>query len=151
WPGSRLLWSPDGRFLAATGSDGGVHIREARTGRLLLSADDPRALERDLTLTLLGNTPLAPLASLSQQVLTSLRAELWTVPVTMTWAPDSRQVALLSRKGVLDIYDVPTSRLIRRLAAGPGQRGEQLALLWSPDGRWLAQVFPSSGEQYVND
>jgi len=107
-PPTRLQWSPDGRFLLATGSDsrgrGGLYRIDVLSGDVLPIVQDPSA----------GFRPQGVWSSDGKAVFYSRDGGLWSRDL------DTNQEA--------EIYRQP--------AEESGGSGRNLAL--SPDGRWLA-------------
>jgi WD40 repeat protein len=173
-PGYRaVVFSPDGRRLAAAGLDRAVHVWETTTGREVL-ATQPLHKGRVGSVAWSGDGRW--LASVDFRVTRAdkgrVRVEseirLWDVASgrlqrtlpgytegtdVVRFSPDGRRLASGDRDWMVRVWEVPTGRLLQTLR---GHRGEVLTLAFSPDGRWLAsggkdravRVWdPESGEE----
>jgi WD40 repeat protein len=139
----QLVFSPDGRTIVSSSSDGTVRFWErnavpelpqvlrGHTGRVTSVAvsADGRTLAtggRDATVRLWDLQARAP----SGRALDSPGGRVWSV----AFSPDGRTVAAGAYKTV-ELWDVRTRRLIARLH---GPTGQVAAVAFSPDGRLLA-------------
>ncbi len=140
-----LVFTPDGRRLAATTSDGAVHVWDCPTGREmppLGSGDDgmrPGYASRLLlapdgrSLLLFDNElRIWEVASGRERV------KLPGAPVglgSIAWSPDGRQVARGNQDGTVQIFDAATGNEVMKRE---GKQGVVSSLAFSPDGQLLA-------------
>jgi WD40 repeat protein len=114
--------SPDGKYLAWTGTDGGICLGEVATGKVN-RAFGAAALVAELPRRLI----------VYQFAFSPDGKQLSALPVG--WDPEAVGAEYLA----LDVRDVPTGRLLRRL---PGRKTSTelppTSLAYSPDGRMLA-------------
>jgi WD40 repeat protein len=138
--------SGDGRVFAQDDRHE-LFVWETRNGRLIAQEKlDATPLDLHYTLPLMGPTGrqlvCAPKGRLVLFDIASRNAALelkldvppdqW-VP-DLDWSPDGRFVALLTRDGELQVYDLHRAKLAWKKATG--QNGPR-AVRFSPDGRWI--------------
>lgn len=167
-----LSFTPDGRLLASLGADQAIQIRETQTGRAQqsISAANGRCVAfapdgRTLAVGHTGGTvtiwETASGKQLRQFQTHPFRfdpdGERYVAPVSaLAFAPDGKTLAtgldtdLEQREEVFYLYDLATTRLVRRIQVPPGDRDNcrhsQAALAFSPDGKTL---ITGSGHKLV--
>ncbi|PTA43211.1 trypsin-like peptidase domain-containing protein [Micromonospora sp. RP3T] len=137
-----VTFSPNGRFLATSGSDG-IALWD-------LSLDSPTAHRLTSRKLFLGAVAFSPDGRLLAGFDDKGGIQLWDVAsrqpsggrlharsgnlVDLTFSPDGRWLVSSSEMGIVDYYDVSTRRIIDRLRIVQGA----LAVAFSPDGKLLA-------------
>jgi WD40 repeat protein/serine/threonine protein kinase len=144
-PQADVIWLPgqtsahfdaDGRRIVAAGPDHAAHVFDANTGVELaaLHTTEPIAMalfnrdgRRVAGLGQDGNLHVWDFAS---------RSELWSKPIpsawTMAWSPDDRTIAVGTRSGELQLWEVDTQR--RRFAIRAHGGGGLLSVAFDPGG-----------------
>jgi WD40 repeat protein len=155
-----VAWSPDGRRLAAGFRQGGVHIyavpadpSQVRT----FNAGAARAFEwspdgKRFAISTgdgirIGRLPL------SDPPIRLGPPQAQTPPVVFSLSPDGRFLAGADGDGSVSIWEVASGRLARRIPGHPAPVEMPhiptfptlSALLWSPDGKWLAGFRSGDG------
>lgn len=140
WPNAYLAWSPDGHWLATAGRGTEITIwdtsvwqaehtytahGQSGSGFFAWSPDGRRVASSGYDGT------VRVWESATAQTLWTTRRE----SRELAWSPDARYLAL-AREEAVDIYDMRTFTLARRLEASSISRSPALA--WSPTGRHLA-------------
>jgi RNA polymerase sigma factor (sigma-70 family) len=130
---ARLAFGPGARRLAVAHRDGGVTVWEAATGKRLATfkgearpAAPPREVRFDPVTGKLG--PL------------ELPAELFVIPVGLSFAADGRTLAIVDSRG-LRLVEVASQKEVARVAWGKGgKRASHLvvAAAFSPDRKAVA-------------
>jgi WD40 repeat protein len=157
-----LVFSPDGRFLAAGGPDRQLCLWDSATGKLLWEAF-PQAAERfafspdgrtlaclnaDHTVTLYEIASHAERSRFGEAdpkrrrvyLTDGSRSPLFEgqmrrdAPVCLTFSPDGRYLATAQETPAIHLWDLLTGRAVGALQA---PEGGVVALLFAPDGRHL--------------
>jgi WD40 repeat protein len=138
----RVAWSPDGRWLAESLQLITTRIRNASTGDVAYvfrGPTGPLAWSPDSRRVAVGTT-IWDLPTRESLVLGDARSQPqeadWVD--TVTWSPDSSQVASITRDGTVQVRDARTAETVFRLAGDRETHWSSLA--WSGDGGHLAAV-----------
>ncbi|GCE48873.1 anaphase-promoting complex subunit 4 [Thermosporothrix hazakensis] len=157
---SALNWSADGRSLASANTGGYVSIWEAATGRQLAyyqARVDGRSEEMR---TLLAWAPENTMLAAAHLLDKSLKLCVWNIKrqevtvllegteaselVALDWSPDSSQLALGYRNGLVRLLDVASKTIVAswHTINDPASQSVLRAIRWSPEGRYLAVMGP---------
>lgn len=146
---SRVVWSHDGRRLAASGDDNSVTIWDAKDGLCIQALQELSHpvhhiswSHDDRQLTLVGER-------LEIKIWDTVTEQCWTILEEDKEDPDSkltfafssgvsRLASAKSTSNTVKIWDSSTGRCISVL---PGYDGHPKILEWSPDGNKLASAF----------
>jgi WD40 repeat protein len=140
-----FVFTPDGRRLAATTSDGAVRVWDCLTGRqvgtLESGEEGPRPgytsrlmISPDGRGLLLFDNELRIWEVASGRE----RVQMPSVPVglgSVAWSPDGRRVARGNQDGTVQVFEAATGK---EVAKREGKQGAVQSLALSPDGRLLA-------------
>jgi eukaryotic-like serine/threonine-protein kinase len=151
-----LVFSPDGRQLAAFVSPNTIKLWDVADGRELLSLnptmgaiwslafnpDGTRlaAAGEDATVRVFdarSGEPLLPLNGHTKQV------------TSVTYSPDGNLLATAAFDGTARIWEARTGSLLRRFATNPANTKASVA--FSADGRWLAEAGDAAPEVHIWD
>jgi tricorn protease-like protein len=149
-----LAWSPDNTMLASGtwtdneeptvslwNSDTGdavqtIHIPTQRLRALSWSPDG-----KIISMGLKENTIL--FWNISNNIIENLEIQSDEI-LSLTWSPDGQFLAVGLADGAVEVIDVSTHELLRRLIYSPNGMGYIADIAWSPDGTSLASAFCDS-------
>jgi len=114
-------WSPDEEMVASTSARAVVNVWKT---------DDTH-----------------PFRNLFSRSLTTHRAEGKS---TIAWSPDSKTLALAFHGESIQLWDVDTGQLTRKLELGVDQAGHIMSMAWSPDSQHLALACDNATTQILN-
>jgi WD40 repeat protein/tRNA A-37 threonylcarbamoyl transferase component Bud32 len=152
---SRMVFSPDSKWVAATSRDGLVRVWDIETETIVLSLDkDPN---QDLGLDFspdgqylaltrgsdVGIKSINPVATQTHRQLTSHSSpQVWN----LAFSPDHRWLASRAGGWEVILWDAATMKAVHTLRT-PVEMTEQANLAFSPDSQWL--VSGCRGEQLL--
>lgn len=153
-----LSWSPDGRLLAATVSDGGLRVWNTTTYRLQLNRSVAAAsiglpawspdggcialadigAQPSVTVRIINSSTGAPVAEIGKGTASSLGEGVRS----LSWSPDGGWLAVGLSTGRVLVLDAAawTTEKVLGDSRGAGSGQEATAVAWSPEGRWLASL-----------
>jgi WD40 repeat protein len=133
-----LSWSPQGALLASSGQDGKVKLWNTRDGKLQQALDGGAAWVERVTWSS-GGTLLASAAgkhvrlwNTAGQMVRDYEAHPSTV-ADIQWKPGTLELASAAY-GQIALFHPDKAEPVRVLS----WKGSQLALAWSPDGKYIA-------------
>jgi tricorn protease-like protein len=136
-----VAYSPDGEWIASGDWDGTVRLWDARTGEFCAKLDNG-----DVVKTLAFSPDGSRLVTARQN-----RLQIWSVAtarrlreieapapniLALAFRPDGVVLAALDGSGGGSFFDAATGAVVARLRLGGAH--DTKALVYSPDGRWLA-------------
>jgi WD40 repeat protein len=145
--GWRVKWSPNGRRLAAAGTNGEVRVWDAESHEVVKSwsgrQGGVKAVAWNTDGTELASHDGSGVVLVHNYETGAIRLRLTTeregnarhLHSDLTWSPDGRWLAAASEANVVEVWNAATGERLHNF----GFRGPSLAA--SPDSRWLAFGF----------
>ena len=150
---SSVAWSPDGRCLASTSSDGTLKVWDATSWRLLQTFRFSRVLKKGVAWS--PDSQQLAWGSVADdnavyvwhvrtnevKVLRGHTSSVWSV----AWSPDGKRLASAGIDGSIRIWEPATDscRIVLKVAEGAARIINSVA--WSPDAKRLAAASISEG------
>lgn len=137
-----VAYSPKGDRFATGGKDGAVRVRDAESGRTILTLEAGGGEVNGVEFSPDGKLLAAACADGAVRVFDAASVELdcrWYPSRQGVWdaefSPDGRTLACAGAKGVVTLVDPATHKTVARLV---GHEGPATRVAFSPDGRRLA-------------
>jgi WD40 repeat protein len=148
-----LAWSPDGKWLAAQESFSELKVWDTEKGREVLDLKSPGGGTSLFSMVWSPDSKRLGFVSQGQAIKVmevASKKELLVLtdlgmPSALTWSPDGKQLAVLTRQAgkmgsehTVKILDGTTGKTAPSLSPPVGRVSEPAWLSWSPDGKHIA-------------
>ena len=153
---SRMVFSPNSKWIAATGRDGLVRVWDIDSETIVLSLDKEASQDLGLDfspdgshLALSRGREVGILKNINKAVVKThrvLKGHTFLQVGTLVFSPDSRWLASRAGDREIILWDARNGKAVRMLVS-PTRISNEANLAFSPDGRWL--VSGCQGDQLL--